>query len=211
MKEAVVETGRAVQLAGADASTYMNHALALCQLGRQAEAVDTINQAVRLDPLNAVARAIQARILFFGRRYAESLEAAHRAVLIKPQNKLAASLAAWDLVQLNRLAEASSAVQGLPADDYRRLVAEAIIAHRSGNTAEALARTAGLRKRYGDAANYQYAEIYAQLGDADKATGFLEAAWTKRDSGLASMRVDPFLDPIRADERYRRIETRIFG
>lgn len=211
MKPAVAETGRAVQLAGADSAAYMNHALTLSQLGRQAEAVETIGRAVRLDPLNAIARAIQARIFFFGRRYADSLEAAHRGLLIKPQNKLARSLVGWDLMQLGRFADAAAELERLPADDYRRLVAEAIIAHRSGRTGEALAGTAGLQKRYGDAAHYQYAEVYAQLGDIEKAIGSLEAAWTKRDSGLASMKVDPFLDPLRNDPRYRKIEARIFG
>jgi hypothetical protein len=99
----------------------------------------------------------------------------------------------------------------LPADDYRRLVGEAGIAARRGRKDEALGKIAAVEERYGDAANYQVAEIYAQVGDADRSIAALEAAWTKRDSGLASMLGDPFLDPVRHDPRFGRIAARIFG
>jgi len=211
MKRSLQETQRSVQLSGADSLAYLNHALSLCQVGRQGEAERTIGQTINLDPLNAVARAIQARILFSGRRYAESIEAARRALLIKPENVLAKGVIGWDLVMLGRLDEASRALASLPADDYRRLVSEGTIAFRSGRKDRALGAIAAIQKRYGDAANYQIAEVYAQLGDTDKSIAALDAAWTNRDSGLASMLGDPFLDPVRNDPRFRAIANRVFG
>ena len=211
MNRALQETQRAVTLAGADAAAFLNHALALSQVNRQSEADSVIGQAITLDPLNAVARAVQARILFAERRYGESIEAGRRALLIKPQNALAKAMIGWDLVLLGRMEEASRTFANLPADDYRRLVGEAAMAVRSGRKDEALGKIPAIEKRYGDAANYQLGEIYAQLGDTDKSIAALEAAWTKRDSGLASMLVDPFLDPVRNDPRFRRIAARVFG
>jgi serine/threonine-protein kinase len=211
MKRSLQEAERSVQLSGADSLAYWNYALTLCQVGRQAEAESTIGQAINLDPLNAVARAIQARILFSGRRYSDSIEAARRALLIKPQNTLAKAFTGFDLVMLGRLIEASRAFASLPADDYRRLVGEAGIAVRSGRKDRALGAIAAIQKRYGDAANYQLAEVYAQVGDADKSIAALDAAWAKRDSGLASMLGDPFLDPVRNDPRFGKIAARVFG
>lgn len=211
MKRALQETQRSVTLPGADAAAFLNHALTLSQVRRQSEAESAIEQAIRLDPLNAVARSVQARVLLFGRRYSDSLEAARRASLIKPQNTLAKALAGWNLLLLGRLDESARTFSTLPPDDYRRLVGEAAIAVRSGRKEGAFAAIAAIQKRYGDAANYQYAEIYAQLGDVDKGIAALEAAWSKRDSGLASMLGDPFLDPIRGDPRFSKIAARIFS
>ena len=111
---------------------------------------------------------------------------------------------------LGRTDEALRELQKTPADDYRRLVGEGVIAARSGRKADALGAIHAIGKRYGDAANYQYAEVYAQLGMTDQGIQALEAAWSKRDSGLGSIRVDPFLDPLRNDPRFSGIAARLF-
>ena len=54
-------------------------------------------------------------------------------------------------------------------------------------------------------------EVYAQLGMTDQGIQALEAAWSERDSGLGSIRVDPFLDPLRNDPRFSRIAARLFS
>jgi hypothetical protein len=112
---------------------------------------------------------------------------------------------------LGRPDEAMAEFQKLPGDDYRRFVGEGVIAARAGRKADALASIRAIEKRYGDAANYQYAEVYAQLGMVDAGLAALEAAWIKRDSGLGSLRVDPFLDPIRNQPRFSAIAARVFG
>ena len=76
---------------------------------------------------------------------------------------------------------------------------------------EALGAITALRGRYGDAAHYQEGEIYAQLGDVDKAIAALETAWSNRDTGLASMQGDPFLDPVRNNPRFGMIANKVFG
>jgi serine/threonine-protein kinase len=211
MKRALQESQLSVTLPGANAGDFVNHALTLSQLNRPTEAQSAINRAISLDPLNAVARSVQARIFYSARRYDESIEAGRRALLIRPANRLAKALIGWNLVLLGRMDEAARTFATMPADDYRRLVGEAAIAVRSGRKDQALGKIPELEKRYADAANYQVAEIYAQVGDTDKAIGALETAWTKRDSGLASMLGDPFLDPVRSDPRFRTIAARIFG
>ena len=211
MRRSVEQTERSVQLPGAHAAAFFDHALTLSQVGRQKEAESAISEGVSLDPLNARARAVQSRILFYGRHYPQSIEAGRRALIIRPRSVLARAIIGWDLLQLGRLDEASRTLKGLPADDYRRNVGEAVIAIRSGRKGEALNAITAIRKRYGDGAYYQEAEIYAQLGERDKAIAALETAWSNRDTGLASMQGDPFLDPVRKDPRFQRIANRVFG
>jgi serine/threonine-protein kinase len=211
MRRSVEQTERSVRLPGAEAAAFFDHALTLSQVGRQSEAESAIAQGVSLDPLNATARAVQARILFYGRHYPESIEAGRRALIIKPRNALARAVIGWDLILLGRMDEAWRTFESLPADDHRRIVGQTVIGIRSGRKEQAPGAIKALRKRYGDAAHYQEGEVYAQLGDLDKAIAALETAWSNRDTGLASMQGDPFLDPIRNDPRFRRIVNKVFG
>jgi hypothetical protein len=66
----------------------------------------------------------------------------------------------------------------------------------------ALQNVQRLEKLYGDAASYQYGEIHAQLGNRDEALSNLEHGWQIRDAGLLPLKVDPCLDPIRAEPRF---------
>ena len=59
-----------------------------------------------------------------------------------------------------------------------------------------------MKEEFGDTANYQYAQIRAQLGQKDQAFAELDNALATRDPGLINLKVDPFLDPIREDPRY---------
>ena len=209
MKQALEALRRAVEFPGADPSALNNYALALSRARRQGEAETMIERAIVLDPLNPTARVIQSWILFHGRKYPQSIKSARQALSIAPQNLRAPTLIAWDLFFLGRTDEAVRELQQVPADDYRRLVGEGAIAARTGRRADALRAIDGLKKHYGDTVQYQLAQVYAQLGDRDNAIAALEAGWSARDSGLTSMQVDPFLDPLRQDPRFKAIEGRL--
>ena len=86
---------------------------------------------------------------------------------------------------------------------------EAVLAARSGNRAAATALAARIRTDAGESASYQLAQIYAQLGETDQALAALQRAWAIRDPGLLISRVDPILDPIRSDPRFKAILAEI--
>ena len=112
---------------------------------------------------------------------------------------------------LGKTDDSVNALQRVPPDDYRRLVAEGAIAARAGKTEEAARALQSLSKGYGDTVNFQLAEIYAQMGDADKAIQALHRGVANRDSGVGAIRVDPFLDPVRSDPRFAPIVKQVFG
>ena len=80
---------------------------------------------------------------------------------------------------------------------------------RGGERAGAEALIAKMRAAFGDAASYQYGQIYTQLGDANRAFVAFDKAVEVRDPGLDSFKRDPFLDPIRRDPRYAALLTRL--
>ena len=66
-----------------------------------------------------------------------------------------------------------------------------------------------LRQQAGAGASYQYGEIYAQLGDKDRAFAEFDNAIAAKDAGLTYLKIDPFLDPIRNDPRYAALLRRL--
>ena len=54
--------------------------------------------------------------------------------------------------------------------------------------------------------SYQYAQIYAQWGQTDAAIDWLEKGVKVLDPGVESMKVDPFLDPLRGSPRFQALE-----
>ena len=57
--------------------------------------------------------------------------------------------------------------------------------------------------------SYQFAEMYAQRGEPDLAIEALELAYRSADPGLGLLRGDPFVDPIRADPRFKALVARL--
>ena len=68
---------------------------------------------------------------------------------------------------------------------------------------------ADLKAKYGEQMSFQWAEIYAQQGEAAAAFQALETAIRIGDPGLAELRTDPYLEPLRRDARFAAIEKRL--
>ena len=79
----------------------------------------------------------------------------------------------------------------------------ALVAAKLGNAEQARAGLATALGRLGEAAAYQYAEINAQLGDHDEAFRWLGVAQRIKDPGLSIVVIDPLMDPLRDDPRYK--------
>jgi len=210
MKPALEASRRAIELPGASIAAFANYGLLLSR-ALNPNAAAMLDRATNLDPLNPQTWALKSWSLLDSRRYEQSAEAARRALTIAPRHLRARTLLAWNLILLNRVDEAKRELSPVPADDYRRLVAEAAIAVRSNRKSDALALIPALRKRYGTTATYQEAQIAAQLGDSDRAIQALKDSWSLKDSGLSAIQVDPFLDPVRKDPRFAAIARQVFG
>ena len=208
MGSALQEAERAYALSRSDALTVHNNTLLLSQSGRHAEAQAMAERVIELDPLNPVSAEVQAVTLFYCRLYRDAAAAARRGLRMADRIRTRGFLG-HSLLQLGQTEAAAREYALMPGGDYRRRLGEAIIAARSGRRKDAEGVLDAMKERYADSANYQYAEIYAQLGLTDRAFEALEAAWQVRDAGVGYLRVDPFIDPLRKDSRFAPLERRL--
>jgi TolB-like protein len=178
-------------------------------LGDGAQSLALADRFIALDPLNPSAYYSRGLCLDVLRRYAEAIEFFDKALAIAPQRTDPKSSISDMLILLNRRDEARAVLAKIPPNDVFRQTDEAILAARGGDRAGAEAILAKLRAVDGDAASYQYGQIYTQLGDADRAFAAFDKAVEVRDPGLLTFKRDPFLDPIRRDPRYAALLTRL--
>ena len=57
--------------------------------------------------------------------------------------------------------------------------------------------------------SYSAARIYAELGEKDKAFVALNKAYENRESDLLPIKVDPLLDPLHDDPRFKELLKRV--
>ena len=177
--------------------------------GDGVQALTLADRYISLDPLNPTAYYGRGQCLYALRRYAEAIDAFSKALAISSQMNSPRVFISRSLILLNRSGEARAVLVKLPPADAYRQTEEAILAARSGDRAGAEAIISKMRVTFGDTESSQYGEIYAQLGDADRAFAAFDKAAEVRDPGLIYLKRDPLLDPIRRDPRFAALLKRL--
>ena len=199
---AAAEYERGHSVAGGDVDDLLAYGNFIKLIGRADEALNIARQAQSRDPLNPGAFEIEAAIQARPGHYNDSVKAFRRAIELAPNVKRNHALLGIALMQLGKPAEALAELRTMPSESLFRNVGEAILFARQGNRAASDTAIQQAQQVFGDAANYQYAEIYAQRGETDRAFAALDRAWEFRDPGLAWLKTDDLFAPIQADPRF---------
>jgi tetratricopeptide (TPR) repeat protein len=209
MKAALAELQRAIALPGVNARTLDVYAALLNQIGRPDDALRATEAGERLDPLDPLSAQNHLFILFQSRRYQQALTYGRHALQVMTvRNRLHTTLGNV-LLMLGRFDEARREYLAVPPDNLYRMIGLAFLAARQDDRAGAERQRQLVLDRYGDSAHYQYAQMDAQNGNLDRAFSELELAWKFRDPGLASMKIDAFVDPLRNDPRFVAVMARL--
>lgn len=199
---ALDEGKRALDLAPNDANVLRLYSNLLSLISRAAEAIKMAERALAIDPLSSESYSNQVRIFYAARRYADAIELSERIRRQAPDLFVWPIMLADCLMGAGKLNEANRIYALGEPDHPFRLAGEAVLATRQGDRATAIVRLSRIKQLYGDAENYQYAQIHAQMGDREAAFLDLERAWEVKDPGLQFLRIDPWLDPLRPDPRF---------
>jgi serine/threonine-protein kinase len=212
---AAPEYRRALELSPGDARVLTRAAIFLAQMGSFDEALAHVHRAAVLDPLNARTQGDIGTVFAIGRRYREGVEAYDRAVALDPRNhwyrsdkggmllKLGDPEAARQTCLAPRIEDSTT---GLDENDQWCL---ALAYDKLGRRAEAEAALTALQAAASNAWAYQYAQIYAQWGNASKALDWLDMAYQLKDPGLLFLKTDDLLDPMRQEPRFQAIYAKL--
>jgi TolB-like protein/Tfp pilus assembly protein PilF len=204
---------RAIEFNPAYAPAHYWYALFLSAMGRHEEAVAEGRRAVEAEPLSIIPNCLLGWTLFFARRNEEAIEQLRQTAELEP-NFLWRWVLAGAYAQKRMHAEAISELSEAVNVPGNRALSLAMLGHAyaaAGRRAEALAVLLELtqmeKERY--VAPFFMAIIYTALGESERAFEWLERAYECRSWGLIWLRVDPWFDSLRSDERFTSLLHRI--
>jgi TolB-like protein/Flp pilus assembly protein TadD len=199
------EFGRAAVLAPGDARVLSPYGLFVARMGRFDAGIASARRGVSLDPLNHRAHLELGSALEAARRYDEAIAAYGDSLTLDPDNPQALASRGLGYYALGKLQNARGSCE-IKSDYWLSQLCLAVTYDKLGRHVDAEPMLAKIRASNGDDAAYQYAEIYAQWGNAPKALEWLEVAMRLRDPGLVALKTDSLLDPLRKELRLQAIE-----
>ncbi len=206
------EFQRAIALNPSYATAHHWYAEHLMWLGRFDEALRESERARELDPLSLIIAADNGAILFYSRQYERAIEKERSVRDIDPQMARAA-LIVNAYTARGAFAEALRELDRYRAAQPRSWywTALAYVYGRAGRMAQA--RNA-LRTLLDSTARDSvrpaaFVLAYLGVGDTASALTWLERAYAEHDNLMTTLKVNPELDPLRADPRFQRLLVRV--
>ena len=168
--------------------------------------------AYDMDPFSARTGKALAHVYYYARKYDEALDQSKRTLDLHP---------GYRLIFLGPIYEGKgmydAAIDGyLQTEEQWGLGLESVAALRQAYATtgwhgywqkrlELLQITAQERS----VPALQFAQLYARVGDKDKAFAWLERAYLERDALLILIKVDPVWDDLRVDPRFENLLHRM--
>jgi TolB-like protein/Flp pilus assembly protein TadD len=206
--EGLAELKRAKELSPANPTANDLLARIIVYMGRIDEAERQARQAVELDPLSTVTQGNLARVLFYAGKLDEADAAARKAAELQPTGASTHRFQVFIAVQRGDGDMALREAQLEPDPRFRRF--ELALAHYvRGDRQAADAALADLIANAREGFAYQIAEVYALRGETDKAFEWLQIAFDDRDAGMLGLLVDPLLNGLRDDARYKNLLVKV--
>ena len=192
---------RAYALAPGNAAVMQTMAYLSSAQGRVGEAIELLESAKSRDPLNAVVNNNLAVDYFYAGRFDESEREFTRLLDASP-NYGGARIGLGKVYLLRGQAERALQLMSEEPFEPWRLSGLPLVLYALERHEEADRVLDELVRKYRDEAPSQIAENYAWRGDVDRAFSWLQHAYEVRDSGVTSLKVNPFFDAVRSDPRY---------
>jgi serine/threonine protein kinase/tetratricopeptide (TPR) repeat protein len=212
--EAEKEFKRAIEVNPNYPTTHHFYSRFLRGLGRLDEGFKEIRRAEELDPLSLIFINNVAETYVDRGDLESALRECQRMREIDPNFWAAYQTLVWVRVKQGKYEEALVAAKKSMELSNRSNAALGHLGHvygRLGRTTEAKAVIKELEEKFADqvADGQDLAVVYTGLDDKEKAFDWLEKAFRYRSFHLAGMKIEPLLDPLHADPRWRDLARRV--
>jgi serine/threonine protein kinase/TolB-like protein/Tfp pilus assembly protein PilF len=211
---AETELRRAVELDPENPVARRWHAFNLSAMGRHEDALAEIRLAQELSPRSPVIATGVANILFLARRFDEAAEQCRKALELDPGSVAAHVVMRWAYEKKGLREEALAVYEqerAFAGDTPTTRAKRAHVLAACGRRDEAREILRGLLERRDDewVTAYELAIVHALLGDHDGAFRWLARAEGEHAVGFAFVAVDPHLDALHDDPRFRDLLRRL--
>ena len=186
----------------------------LTAMGRFDEALREIRRAKEIDPLSPIINAGEVWILYFARRYDEAIAQGLKVAAMNPEFAEIHEYLKRCYDQKGMYYEAVAARQtrrklaGLDPVETATLRDAAAANNRETYWRKRLEQEIDDARRE-KPASFDMAEIFAQLGETEKAFEWLEKGYEERNYSMMYLKVAPNLDSLRSDSRFENLLRRI--
>ncbi len=206
---------RAFEMAPRFATARHWYGFCLGMLGRVEEALCEMRRAQELDPLSLIIRTHVGLMLYRARRYDEAIEQYSQALEMEPQFGAAHYFLGCAYEQKDMGEEAIRHLQkavvlfGGSPNRVAALGHAYAVFNQEENARQVLEELRCLSEsRFVSA--FDFALLYAGLGDKDQAFAWLEKAYEERSfSLLMSLQAEPRFDNLRSDSRFQGLVRRV--
>jgi TolB-like protein/Flp pilus assembly protein TadD len=208
------ECKRAVEINAGSARAHEFYGWYLAAMGRFEEAIEQERRALALDPVSPGVNTLCGHVLYLGRRYDQAIEQLHKTVELEPDYWFAHLVLGLAMQQKGRLPEAIDQFQKARREE--RLSPETMGALGQAYAAvgekdkavKVLEELEKWSKQY-YVSPFHRGRIHAALGQKDEAFAWFETAYEERSFYLSWFKVEPELDPLRSDPRFKKLLQRL--
>ena len=198
-----VEIQRARQLDPGDADALRWAGVYAWEMGHGKEAIDLFQRAVDLDPLNGANYSMLGAANFDSGKYAEADYAWRKAVELAPPRGFGASEGhAQVLLATGQPAAALTAFEQFE-DEGDREWGKALAYCALGRHADSDAALTILERNFAETHAYDIAQVHAYRKEIDQAFDWLDHAYRLHAHGLAKIKTDSYMTPLRDEPRYK--------
>jgi eukaryotic-like serine/threonine-protein kinase len=214
-----IEFKRALKLNPNYANTYYKIGWCLIINGRTEEAIEFAKRAHQLDPLSAVIATRIGTFLYFARQYDQAIEQCQKVLKSEPKYVQAHLFLGMAFEQKGMYKEAISSLQEAVrlslqeggGDDTESLAtlghSYAVAGERAA--AEMIINELNERSLKRFISPFYIAKIFTGLGEKDIAFEWLEKSFLEREEWITYLGVNPVMDILRSDARFRSLMARI--
>jgi tetratricopeptide (TPR) repeat protein len=184
-------------------------------MGRNEEALVQVRQAIELDPLNAFIASDLGYHFYSARQYDQGILAFQKVFELEPDHIGAHHGLGWvygeKKMYREAIAELEKAVNLSNRTDEGAVASLGMVLGDSGRKQEARKLLEELegRSKHRYISPYLIALVQIGLVERDQAIASLEQGYTDRDQWMMFLKVDPHMDDLRSDPRFKDLIRRV--
>jgi TolB-like protein/Flp pilus assembly protein TadD len=209
------EFKRAIELNPDDPRPHGYYSWYLATMGRTDQALAEAKRGQQLDPVSSEANLFVGSVLVFTRQYDQAIEQLRSGIELDPTYWYAHDFLGRAYEQKGRLPEAIAEFQRAlelakdNAENWSNLGHAYALSGKRGEAQKIIDQLKEL-SAHSYVAPYNFAAIYAGLGDKDQAFAWLDRAYVDRSGFLAFyLKSDAHMDSLRSDPRFKDLVRRI--